>query len=164
MLVLSNALGTTTGLWDPNWRRWAGDVRVLRYDHPGHGGSPVPDGDLTVEAMARGLLDVLDALGIERASFCGVSLGGAVAMWLAANDPGRVERLVLSSSSARFGDPSTWHGRARLVRRRGPSAIADHPVGVWFTPAFRAAHPGVVARYRAMVESTQPASASQQAA
>jgi 3-oxoadipate enol-lactonase len=151
LLVLVNSLGTTLELWDRNVDAWTSGLRVLRYDARGHGGSDVPPGPYTVEQLGRDVLGLLDELGIERASFCGISLGGATCLWLAANAPERIERLVVACSSARFGEPSGWFERAELVRREGVEAIADAVVGRWFTPS---APREVVDACRAMLVST----------
>lgn len=110
--------------------------RVLRYDQLGHGRSEVPPGPYTVELLGRELLALLDGLGIERFSFCGLSLGGAVGMWIGANAPERLNRLVLAGTSAYFGPPERWIERAALVRSEGMEPIADATMERWFTPAF----------------------------
>ena len=134
VLLLANSLGTTLELWDQNVDAWTPNVRVLRYDARGHGGSDVPPGPYSLELLGRDALGLLDELGIERASFCGVSLGGATGLWLAANAPERIDRLVVACSSARFGEPTGWHERAELARTEGMEAIADAVVSRWFTP------------------------------
>ena len=136
-LVLSPALGTTTSLWTAQEPVLAPRFRVVRHDHPGHGHSHEPDEPVTVETIGRGVLGVLDELGIERASFCGVSLGGMVGMWLAANAPERIERLVLVSTGARLGTPELYQERAKLVRAKGTAALVDGARGRWFTEPFR---------------------------
>jgi 3-oxoadipate enol-lactonase len=151
VLVLANSLGTTLDLWDPNVDAWTTNVRVLRYDARGHGGSDVPPGPYTVEQLGRDVLGLLDELRIERASFCGISLGGATGLWLAANAPERIERLVVACSSARFGEPAGWFERAELVRAQGVEAIADVVVSRWFTPE---APRQLVDAHRAMLAAT----------
>ena len=153
VLVLANSLGTTLELWDGNVDAWKSSLRVLRYDARGHGGSDVPRGPYTVEQLGRDVLGLLDGLGIERASFCGTSLGGATGLWLAANAPERIERLVVACSSARFGEPAGWHERAERVRAGGVEAIADVVVSRWFT---HDAPRELVDAYRAMLVSTPP--------
>jgi 3-oxoadipate enol-lactonase len=153
VLVLANSLGTTLELWDRNVAAWTPSLRVLRYDARGHGGSDVPPGPYGVEQLGRDVLGLLDELGIERASFCGTSLGGATGLWLAANAPERIERLVVACSSARFGEPDAWRERAELVRADGVEAIADVVVSRWFTAD---APRELVAAYRAMLVSTPP--------
>lgn len=155
-LVLSNSLGTDLELWSPNVDSWSGSFRVLRYDQRGHGGSDFPPGPYTVESLAGDVLALLDRAGVERTSFCGLSLGGAVGMWLAANAPKRIDRLVLACTSARFGDPTAWHERARVVRREGMGAIADGHLARWFTPGFAESEPTVVARFRERLLATAP--------
>ena len=82
-------------------------------------------------------------------SFCGLSLGGAVGMWLGANAPERLDRLVLAGTSAYFGPPERWVERAQLVRAEGTEPIADATMGRWFTPAFAG-----IAPYRAQLVAT----------
>jgi 3-oxoadipate enol-lactonase len=157
VLVLSNSLGTDLRLWEPQLPAFAAGHRVLRYDHRGHGGSPVAPGPCTVEELARDLLETLDAVGIDRVTFCGLSLGGVVGLWLAVHAPERLERVVLACVALRFGTPERWVERARTVRGQGMPAVADHVVNrVWFTPSFRERAPDVVARHRRMFEATPP--------
>lgn len=136
-------------MWEPQLPGLAG-FRVVRYDHPGHGGSPLSDAR-SARALAEQVAGLLDRLELERASFCGLSLGGAVAMQLALDAPERVERLVLLCTSAWFGPAELWEGRAELVRAGGMEAVVDTVLARWFTPAFQD-----VRRYREMLLSIDP--------
>jgi 3-oxoadipate enol-lactonase len=153
-LVLSNSLGTDLELWAPNLPAWTGRFRVLRYDQRGHGRSELPTEPYTVEELARDVLELLDRIEEERVSFCGLSLGGATGMWLAANAPDRIDRLVLACTSAHFGEPGPWLERARVVRSDGMDAIVDRQLDRWFTRGFAGERPEVVARCRRMLLST----------
>jgi 3-oxoadipate enol-lactonase len=155
-LVLANSLGTRQQLWSRQLPELTEHFRVLTYDHPGHGSSGLPDEPPTVAAFALGLLELLDELALERVSFCGTSLGGMVGMALALEAPERVERLVLSCTSAYLGPPDGWEERARRVRTGGMEAVADTVVVRWFTPEFPSEEPETVARLRAMLVSTPP--------
>jgi 3-oxoadipate enol-lactonase len=77
----------------------------------------------------------MDAAGIERAHFCGVSIGGMIGIWLAANAADRFDRFVLSNTSARIA-PERFAERIDAVRAGGIAAIADTVLGRFFTPAF----------------------------
>jgi 3-oxoadipate enol-lactonase len=154
VLVLSSSLGTTLELWDVNVGAFAERCRVLRYDHRGHGGSPVPPGPYAIDQLGRDVLELLDGLELERVSFCGISLGGAVGLWLGASAPERLERLVVACSSARFGTSETWLERARTVRAEGVQAISEAVLRRWFTPALAREDPGLVAGFLQMLEST----------
>lgn len=142
VLVLPSSLGTTTELWDPNVGHWSEAFRLVRYNQRGR---------TSIEQLGRDLVELLDKSGAGRASICGLSLGGATAMWVAANAPERIDRLVLACTSARFGDPEPWLERAALVRERGLEPIADSIVSRWFTPAEA---PDVVARFRRTLVET----------
>lgn len=144
VLVLSNSLGTTLDMWDEQASALREQFRLLRYDHRGHGGSSVLSGPYTIRDLGSDVLALLDALGIERFSFCGLSIGGLVGMWLASEVPQRVDYLVLCCTSARFEPPDAFDSRAKTVRSDGVGAIADAVVERWFTPEFRASHPEVV--------------------
>jgi 3-oxoadipate enol-lactonase len=154
VLVLSNSLGTDLELWSANLSVWTAQFRVLRYDQRGHGRSDVPTEPYAVEELGRDVLELLDRIEAERASFCGLSLGGATGMWLAAHAPDRIDRLVLACTSARFGEPEPWLERARVVRSEGMDAIVDRQLERWFTAGFADQRPEVVARYRRMLLST----------
>jgi 3-oxoadipate enol-lactonase len=132
VLVLGPSIGTTTDLWEPQLPALTAAWRVLRYDLPGHGGSEVLHG--TVGDIAEAVAGTLDALGLEKVAYGGVSLGGAIGTTLAIEHPARITRLILCCTSARFGEPSGWHERAAKVRAGGLGPLADMVVGRWFTP------------------------------
>jgi 3-oxoadipate enol-lactonase len=156
VVVLAGSLGSTLEIWEPQVGALSARFHVVRYDHPGHGGSPLPDPGLAAEDFAAGVLELLDTLDLPRVSFCGLSLGGVVGMMLAVRAPDRIERLVLSCAAARIGNAESWAERAATVRDEGTEALADAVVGRWFTPDFAAAEPETVARCRAMVAATLP--------
>jgi 3-oxoadipate enol-lactonase len=155
-LVLAGSLGTTLALWDPQIPELATSFRVLRYDHPGHGGSDLPPSPTTVDTLADGLLELIDEVGFDRFSVCGLSLGGMVATALALRIPQRVERLVLCCTGAKLGTADGWLERAELVRERGVAAVADLVLERFFTPGFAAGEPDTVASFRAMLEASSP--------
>jgi 3-oxoadipate enol-lactonase len=147
VLVLSNSLGTTYEMWDrqlPVLDR----LRVVRYDARGHGRSPVPDGPYSMADLGGDVLELLDGLDIERASFCGISLGGMVGLWLGVNAPERMDRLVLCCTAAQVLSPADWGERAATVREQGVVALADATIDRWFSPEFREGEPELVGSIR----------------
>lgn len=157
VLVLGSSLGTTGEMWRPQLGPLTAHFRVVRYDHAGHGGSAPPSAPYTIAGLGAGLLALLDDLGLGRVSYAGLSLGGMVGMWLAAYAPERVERLALLCTSPLLGPAEGWRERAETVRRHGTGAVADAVVSRWFTPAFAATRPEVVAAHRAMLAATPAA-------
>jgi 3-oxoadipate enol-lactonase len=119
--------------------------RVIRVDHRGHGGSPVPPGPYRVADLAGDVLALLDALGLDRVAFCGLSMGGCVGMYLASEAPERISALTLCCTSSYWPDASVWVDRIAAVGSGGTGPIAEAVVSRWFTPAFAATHPDVVA-------------------
>ncbi len=156
-LVLSNSLGTTHAMWDPQIADLAEHFRVLRYDSRGHGSSDVSPGPYDIALLARDVLALLDALELRTVSFCGLSIGGMVGIWLAANASGRIGRLVLSNTAAHLGGAEVWNSRIDAVRRGGMKAVADTIIERWFTPRFREASPQTISRIRDMLLATPPA-------
>jgi 3-oxoadipate enol-lactonase/4-carboxymuconolactone decarboxylase len=154
-LVLLNAIGTTTAIWDGPVGTLAERLRVIRVDTRGHGDAPPAHEPCTVADLGGDVLAVLDKHGVEHAHVAGVSLGGMVAMWLAAHHPHRVGRLALLSTSAHLPAPR-WHERAAAVRAGGMAAVAGRVVARWITPALAAREPELVARLSAMLQSTDP--------
>jgi 3-oxoadipate enol-lactonase len=153
VLVLSHSLGATLGMWDDQSSVLRERFRLLRYDQRGHGDSPVPSGPYKIEDLGLDVLALLDRLEIEHASFCGLSIGGLVGMWLASEVSGRVERLVLCCTAARF-DSDFYDDRAHKVRAEGVGSIADAVLERWFTPEFRASRPETVEWAESMLRGT----------
>jgi 3-oxoadipate enol-lactonase len=154
VLMLSNSLGTTLQMWDPQVAPFTEHFRLVRYDRRGHGKSGVPKGPYTMERLGHDVLAVLDALGIDKVNWCGLSMGGMVGQWLGANAPGRVERLVLSNTSCYFPDKTAWNDRLKFVREQGVAALAGPNMERWFTKSFRERSPETIARMIAMFVAT----------
>src|SRR6202051_515803 len=153
-LVLSNSLGTNLSLWDPQLPAFTKDFRVLRYDCRGHRQTSATPGEYSIELRARDVLQLLDALKLDRMHFCGLSIGGMTGMWLAANAPQRLTKLVLSNTAPKIGKLDIWNQRIKLVREGGTRAVAQPVVEKWFTPEFHAKHPDQIAKTGYMIEST----------
>jgi 3-oxoadipate enol-lactonase len=167
VVVLGNSVGTTRAVWQAPARVLGREFRLLRFEHRGHGTgpagtagsgarSPAPAGPYSIAELGRDVLALLDAEGIGRALYCGVSLGGMIGMWLAANAPDRIAGLGLVCTSASLPPASLWTERAARVRADGMSSIAGPVVARWFTPAFLAAEPGTVRAFQADFEGITP--------
>src|SRR3954468_12751284 len=156
VLVLGPSLGTDLGLFDAQVGALAVGHRVIRYDLRGHGRSPVVPGPYTVGDMAADVVAALDERGIDRFSYAGVSLGGAIGLQLAVTVPDRLARLVVMASAARFADPPSWKTRADRVRAEGTEFLVPSRIGAWVTPAFAEARPEETERLVQMLRSTPP--------
>jgi 3-oxoadipate enol-lactonase len=150
VVVLSNSLGATRGMWDPQVPALAERYRVVTYDTRGHGESPAPVGPYSLDDLVDDLVALLDAVGAPRAHVVGLSLGGMTAMRLAAREPARVDRLALMCTSAKT-DPQGFLDRAAAARSGGTAQLAATVVRRWLTPPFAAEHPDLVARLEAMI-------------
>jgi 3-oxoadipate enol-lactonase len=155
-LLMGSSLGTDSRLWAPLAVGLVGEHRVIRYDHRGHGRSPVPAGDYTLEQIATDALELMDSLDIECTDYCGVSMGGMVGMWLASHHPARIRRLVLANTSAYMAPRQPWLDRAELVRAEGMAAVAPVTMERWFTPQFLDDQSREVASVRAQLLETDP--------
>jgi 3-carboxy-cis,cis-muconate cycloisomerase len=157
IVVLSNSLGSTLAMWDEVVADLTAGHRVVRYDLRGHGGSPTPPGPYAIDDLGADLLALLDRIGAERASLVGSSIGGMASLWVAANTPDRVERLVLIGSAARLGPARRWIDRSRAVLLEGTARVAGAVTPRWVAPSFAASHPEAMERYRAMFAAADPA-------
>ncbi len=151
VLVLVNPLGSTMDLWEPVAARFRGHFRLVRYDQRGHGRSPVPPGPYRLEDLGNDLISLLDGLGIERASVCGMSIGGLVGMWLGIHHPDRLEALVLCGTAPTFPPASGWVEREALVRAEGMEPIVGPALLRWLPRGFAERDPEMTARVAAML-------------
>lgn len=153
-VVLIGSLGSDRSMWDPQIPALTAVADVVAVDLRGHGKSPVPDGPYSVRDLAEDVLAVMDSQSIESAHLVGLSLGGAVAQWIAVHRPARVRSLSLLCTSAKFGDPSGWMDRAAAARTGGTESLADAVLSRWFTADLADRDAELAARHRAMITAT----------
>jgi 3-oxoadipate enol-lactonase/4-carboxymuconolactone decarboxylase len=130
LLVLAHSLGADHGLWDQQMPALLRYFQVLRPDLRGHGASDAPAGDYTIAQLGE---DILTTVPRERFLYCGLSLGGMIGQWLAAEHPERIERLALANTSARVADPGLFEARRNTVLKEGMAAIAPTVIERCFT-------------------------------
>ncbi len=159
VLVLSNSLGTDLGMWDTQIPAFAEHFQVLRYDTRGHGQSLVSEGPYSIEQLGRDVLALLDALHVEKAHFCGLSMGGLIGQWLGINAGSRLRSLVVCNTAAKIGEPAVWNPRIETVLREGQAAMValrDASIARWFTPEYAQANPDQVKPITDMLAATSP--------
>ena len=149
VVVLSNSLGTTLEMWEPQMQAFTQRFRVLRYDARGHGRSGLLPPPRSIDDFGNDVVVLLDKLGIERAHFVGISMGGLTGQWLGIHRPERIGKLVVSNTAARIGTADGWKARAELVRKEGLDEVAGGSPARWFTLRFAAEQ---VARVEPLVE------------
>lgn len=157
LLMFSNSLGTNLRMWEPQAAALENKFRILRYDTRGHGRSLNSPGPYTIEQLGRDVLELLDRLEIGQVSFCGLSMGGMIGMWLGIHAPERLRRLVLANTGAKIGTAELWNTRIAAVERGGMAALTQATLERWLTAEFRAKSPETVARVREMLETTPAA-------
>lgn len=155
-VVFSNSLMTDLSMWDEQAAALSADFRVLRYDQRGHGGTDAPAGPYSFDMLVADVIALYDALGIARAHFVGLSMGGMTAVMLAEKHPGRVDRLVPCDCGPASTPQSAaqWEERIALARAQGMEALVEPTVGRWFAPEFLASHKPVADKVRAMIRTT----------
>jgi len=154
VLMLSNSLGTSLEMWQPQMAEVAKDFRILRYDTRGHGRSSVSPGPYSIDQLANDVLALLDRLGYSKVLFCGLSMGGMIAMSLAMKAPQRLSKIVLCNTAPQTGSAEVWNARIETVAQGGMTTIVDGVLERWFTPTFRANSPAAVESTRNMLLNT----------
>ncbi len=144
VLVLSNSLGTTWGMWGAQYPALIKRYRVLRYNTRGHGHTPLPAGGISLQCLGQDVVNLLDHLNIAQASFCGISLGGLTGMWLNIHYPKRFSRFVLANTAARIGSEEGWLARAAMVRQQGMGPLVAGSAERWFPGDFRQQQPEII--------------------
>ncbi|HKW65240.1 MAG TPA: 3-oxoadipate enol-lactonase [Candidatus Acidoferrum sp.] len=155
-LILSNSLGSDLSMWDLQIPEFTKSFLVLRSDTRGHGKSSVTPAPYTIEQLAKDVLALADSQRFKRFHFCGLSMGGQIGMWLAANAPQRLNKVVLCSTAAKIGTPEMWNPRIATVLKEGMKNVAAAAIERWFTAPFRAKNPSVIAKIHKTLETTSP--------
>ena len=150
-LMLSNSLGCTFKMWEPQMKALMQLFRVIRYDRRGHGKSGVPPGPYSMQRFGRDVLAILNHLNIDKVHWCGLSMGGMVGQWLGANAPERIDKIVLANTACYYADPTNWLNRIKAVKDGGIAAVADTVIAGWLSADFREREPEITANMKAML-------------
>ncbi len=155
VVLLASSLGTNHAMWAPQLDALSKSFRVIAFDHRGHGASEAPPGPYTIEDLGNDVVELLNTTGAERASYVGISLGGAVGLWLAQNAPDRFHRFALLCPPVNpAANAQTWTDRAAQVRKEGTQAITEATLGRWFLPEYAESHADEVEVIRQQLLST----------
>lgn len=156
VIILSHSLGLDHAMWDAQAADLLPYFRVLRYDTRGHGGSSAPDGEYTIEGLAGDVLALADVCGVREFAFCGLSLGGMIGQWLAANAPDRLTHVILANTTARLTDTHAMEVRRKTVLEKGMPGIVDMVMARFFSPSVLASSSPHVASARRTLLATDP--------
>jgi 3-oxoadipate enol-lactonase len=152
-VILSNSLGSTVRMWEPQLDALGHHFRVVRYDRRGHGRSGTA-GPYSFDRFGRDVLAIMDALNIRTAHWCGLSMGGMVGQWLGANASDRFDKIVLANTTCHFADPSRFQDRIKQVTQNGVASIADLVIPTWLMEDFRERDPATTQEIRRMFAAT----------
>lgn len=153
-LLFSNSLGTDLRIWDDVVARFDDRFRIVRYDKRGHGISDAPPAPYSLAEHVGDARALLDHLDIADAVVVGVSVGGMIALGLAAAHPARVRGLVLCDTAAKIGTAEAWDERIAAIRAGGLESIADGIMERWFSGGFRGQSPGELSLWRNLLVRT----------
>lgn len=154
VLLLSNSLSSDMWMWDDQIPAWSQRFRVVRYDQRGHGTSVASAPPYTMTQLGRDAIGVMDALGIAKAHWCGLSLGGMAGMEVLTHAGHRIDKAVLANTAAHMGPPDLWNGRIAMAQRGGMEETVEPTVQRWFPKHFHESAPQTIERMRAMIRRT----------
>ena len=155
-VVLHHPLATTLAIWDELTAALAPRYRVLRFDARGHGHTEAPAGPYSFETLAADVVALMDAVGMGRALYLGLSMGGMVGQYLGLLNADRFQCLILVSTSSRVPPEmgSTWDARIAAARADGMKSQVPDALARWVSPEARRSNPALVARLSRMIENT----------
>ncbi len=113
------------------------NYRVIAYDVRGHGNSDAGTEDFSIDLFATDLLNLMDALKIDKAILCGLSMGGYIALNAVENYPDRFDALILSDTTCTADTPEAKEKRMKTIesiRKNGVEKFADESITNLFAP------------------------------
>lgn len=137
VIMVSHGIATSLEIWTEASSHLKGKYRVVRYDSRGHGGSD-SWGPYSLETLAADAVALMDALGIKKAHYGGVSLGGMTAIGVGLLYPDRVHSIIPCDARAQTNDDGNkaWQGRIEAVITDGIEAIVEESIGRWVAKSF----------------------------
>jgi len=156
VIIFSNSMGTDHTMWKPQADALVGRFRVVRHDMRGHGRSTCGASETSLETLGRDVLAILDALHIDQAVFCGLSIGGLIGQWLAVNAPERFSKVIVANTAQKIGTAESWTARIDGVMRDGMGPLVEASLGRWFAETFRRDAGASLDDLRAVLQGLDP--------
>ena len=137
-LVLIHPLGLDHRLWDYCVGDLAEHRTLITFDLPGHGLSPVPDINYSIENISNSLLESLRLARIDKADFLGLSIGGMILQHFASVNASMVEKLILVDTTFKYSKDwqLNWTERAKISREEGLEVMLEKLLEAFFTPEY----------------------------
>ncbi len=154
VVMMSHSLMSDHTMWAEQVGPLGAEFRLLRYDTRGHGETPPPPPPYTMVALAEDAVALMDALGLERVHFVGLSLGGMIGQHIGTHHGDRLLSLALCDTSSHIPPHSLWEERIAKARTVGIPSLMDTTLERWFHDAFRQRAPDPIARIRAAMGRT----------
>ncbi len=154
-IIFSNSLGTDHGMWQAQVAAFAQDYFVICYDTRGHGKSAVIENS-TLSDLANDVIDILDHFKVEKAHFCGISMGGITGLQLGLDAPKRFISMTIANAAAKIGQEAAWLSRADAVEAQGLAEIVSTTHTRWFSDNFDYIHDAVAQQTIQSLSVTAP--------
>lgn len=154
VVMFSNSLMCNYGMWQAQVEALGERFRILRYDTRGQGNSQVTPGPYPIDLLAVDAYGVMQAFGISRVHFVGISFGGLIGQRLAVKYPDAIDSLSLCDTGSRFPPREVWDERISIASAEGMAELAEKVLHRWFSDAFIATSTKVVEQVRAMILAT----------
>jgi len=155
-LVLSHSLACSVRMWDEQIAAFKNRYRILAYDTRGHGGSDAPAGAYSLDMLAEDAKALLDAAGVKRCHWVGLSMGGMIGQTFALKYPGVFQTLTLADTSSRIPAEAapTWAERIKVSEAQGMQPHVEPTLARWFTEPYRKSRPDQMKRVGQLIAGT----------
>ncbi len=155
-VVLHHPLATSLSFWDEATAALNPTYRVIRFDARGHGKTEAPIGRYDFKTLAQDVVSLMDHVGVKRAQFVGLSMGGMVAQALGLMHPARFSSLTIVSSNSKTAEAMRhlWVDRVGVTREKGMASQIEPALQRWLAASTKAHHPEIVHACEKFITST----------
>jgi 3-oxoadipate enol-lactonase len=137
VIIFIHGFPFNKSMWEQQVEAFKENCRVIAYDVRGHGDSDAGAVDFSIDLFANDLISLMDALKIDKAMLCGLSMGGYIALNAVENYPDRFDALILSDTTCIADTPEAKEKRIKTIesiKKDGVEKFADESIQNLFAP------------------------------